>query len=150
MSKKKSKKSSTLKSRIRENAKLIIVVSILMGVSFYIGIATPSTYSIPINLVSSMTTHLQYSTTVNYGPFHSGVRVTFEVTSNSDSWEVHIISSGGTQLASLSSGDTGTFSTAWLYAPAGVFIQVYSDTTFPTSMNLDGTLSITSSRFPFI
>jgi hypothetical protein len=150
LSKKKSKKSSTLKSRIRENAKLIIIVSILIGVSFYIGIATPSTYSTPINLVNSMGTHLSYSTTVNYGPFHSGVRVTFEVTSNSHSWHVTIISSGGTPLAALSDSDTGTFSTAWLYAPAGVVIQVYSDTTFPTSMNLDGTLSITSSRFPFI
>jgi len=150
LSKKKSKKSSTLKSRIRENAKLIIVVSILVGVSFYIGIATPSTFSIPINLTGSMTTHLQYSTTVNYGPFHSGVRVTFEVTSNSELWSVNIISTGGTLLTSLSSSDTGTFSTAWLYAPEGVVIQVYSDSTFPTSMNLDGTLSITSSRFPFI
>jgi len=150
LSKKKSKKSSTLKSRIRENAKLIIVVSILVGVSFYLGIATPSTFSIPINLTGSMTTHLQYSTTVNYGPFHSGVRVTFEVTSNSELWSVNIISTGGTLLTSLSSSDTGTFSTAWLYAPEGVVIQVYSDSTFPTSMNLDGTLSITSSRFPFI
>ena len=150
MSKKKSKKKSTLKSRIRENAKLIVVVGILVGVSFYLGIATPSTFSIPIELLGSMTTHLQYSTTVNYGPFHTGVRVTFEVTSNSDSWHVDISGTGGTPLTSLMSSDTGTFSTAWLYAPEGVVIRIYSDTTFPASMNLDGTLSVTSSRFPFI
>ena len=150
MSKKKSKKSSTLKSRIRDNAKLIIVVSILMAVSFYLGIATPSTFSLPISLVDSMTTHLHYITTANYGPFHTGVRVTFEVTSNSDSWHVDINGAGGAPLASLMNSDIGTFSTAWLFAPEGVVIRIYSDTTFPTSMNLDGTLSITSSRFPFI
>jgi len=149
LSKKKSKKDSSLKSKIRENAKLIIVVGILIGVSFYLGIAIPSTFSIPISLSGSMTTHLQYSTTVNYGPFHTGVRVVFEVTSNSDPWYVVIIS-GGTPLTSLSSSDIGTFSTAWFYAPEGVVIQIYSDAVLPTSMNLDGTLSITSSRFPFI
>jgi hypothetical protein len=150
VSKKKSKKKSSLKSKVRENAKLIVVVIILIGVSFYIGIATPQTISIPINLSSLMTAGLQYSTTVTYGPFHTGVRVTFEVTSNSHSWDVNIIGTGGTPLTALSSSDTGTFSTAWHYAPNGVIIQIHSDTTFPTSMNLDGTLSITSSRFPFI
>lgn len=65
MSKKKSKKKSTLKSRIRENARLIVVVGILVVVSFHIGIATPSTFSLPISLVGSMTTHLHYITTVN-------------------------------------------------------------------------------------
>lgn len=139
-----------MRSRIRENAKLIIVVGILVGVSFYLGIATPSTFSIPISLSGSMTTHLTSSTSLNYGPFHSGVRVTFEVTLNTESWSVNIFSIGGTPLTVLSSSDIGTFSTAWLYAPGGVVIQVYSDSVFPTSIDLDGTLSITSSRFPFI
>jgi len=149
VSKKKSKKTSSWKSKIRENAKLIVVVAILIGVSFYMGIATPQTISIPINL-SGLTVGLQYSTTVTYGPFHTGVRVTFDVSSNSHSWDVSIFSIGGTPLAVLSSSNTGTFSTSWHYAPNGVIIQIHSYTTIPTNMNLDGTLSITSSRFPFI
>ncbi len=150
MSKKSKKKSKPISKRIRENAKLIVVVTILIGVSFYMGLATPRTFSIPINLSGALTLGLQFSTTVAYGPFHTGVRITFDVTATSHTWNVDVIDLGGTPLTTLSSSDTGTFATAWLFAPSGVFIQIRADTSFPTSMNLDGTLSITSSRFPFI
>jgi len=150
MSKKKSKKKSPIKLRIRENAKLIIVVGILIGVSFYLGLATPRSSSITISLAGAMTLQLQYETTVIYGPSHTGVRVTFEVTSNSHSWDVNIYENGVGPLTVLSGSDVGTFTTAWLFAPNGVYIQIYSSNSLPTSMNLDGTLTITSSRFPFI
>ena len=150
MSKKKSKKKTSLQSKIRANAKLIVVVAVLMGVSFYMGIATPQSFSIPVNLATAMSISIEDSYTVSFGPFHSGARITFDVTSASHSWSVNILDGVGTPLTALSSSDTGTFSTAWLFSPSGCIIQIRSDTAFPTSMNLDGTLTITSSRFPFI
>jgi len=114
------------------------------------GLATPRSFAIPISLTGAMSLSLEYSTTVTYGPTHSGVRVSFDVTSNSHPWDVAIYENGGGPLASLSSSSTGTFTTAWLFAPNGVYIQIHSSSSMPSSMNLDGTLTITSSRFPFI
>jgi hypothetical protein len=155
LSKKKSKKKTSLSKRIRTNAKTIgivaVVVAIFSGISFYLGMATPRSYTVPIALSTSMGLEVDQWITVSYGPAHTGIRVSFEVASNSDSWTLSIYKMDGTPLDSLSSTLGGMFETEnWLYSPEGCRIYIRSSRIFPGSMNLDGTLTITSSRFPFI
>ncbi len=147
----KSKKSKK-QSRIRANARSIIIVVILItifsGVSFYLGMATPRTFTTPVNL-SGFTLSLNDDITVIYGPAHTGIRITFQVTSQSHSWTLDIRDINGAPVGMLSDWGTGIFSTPWLYAPGGCIILIHSSSSSPTSMNLDGILII-SSRFPFI
>ncbi|MGY5860856.1 MAG: hypothetical protein RTU09_00580 [Candidatus Thorarchaeota archaeon] len=155
MSKKKSKKKTNLLLKIRANAKKIIIVAvsiaIISGGSFYLGMSSPRTISIPVNLMTIMGLSLDYDTAVTYGPAHTGIRVSFEVTSASHSWSLDIRDSNGNPLEVLSSSGTGTFTTTtWLYAPDGCIILIHVSSSFPASMNLDGILTITSSRFPYI
>ena len=154
LSKKKRKKKTPLSKRIRTNARSIVIVvvliSIFSGLSFYLGVATPRSYTVPIALTGNMALSLEYTTVVGYAP-HTGVRVTFDCTSNSHSWSVAIFSSGGDPLDQLSGSGTGIYSTAsWLYSPDECRILIRISGSIPSSMNLDGTLTITSSRFPFI
>ncbi len=111
--------------------------------------ALPKTYIAPIDL-SGFTISLQSQEQVLYGPAHTGAKVTFQVTATSDSWTVTIFDINGFPVGGLSSSDTGTFSTPWIYAPGGCIINIQSDAFFPTSMDLEGFLIVTSSRFPFI
>ena len=155
MSKRKSKKKQSFTKRIRGNAKAIVIVAVVVtifsGLSFYLGVATPRSYTIPINLSSTMVMEISYSASVNYAPAHTGVRISFEVTSNSHSWTLAINKMDGTPLDQLSGSVEGAFSTdTWLYAPEGCRIYIRSSSTIPSSISLDGTLTITSSRFPFI
>ena len=148
------KKKTKQKSKIKANARSIIIVVILVagfsGLSFYLGMASPRSFSIPISLSGALTLSLDYDITLSYGPAHTGIRVSFEVTSTSNSWTVTIIDGDGNPVDALSGSSTGTYETVWNYSPDGCTIQIHASATFPTSMNLDGTLTITSSRFPFI
>ncbi|MFX1367626.1 MAG: hypothetical protein ACFFAY_03405 [Promethearchaeota archaeon] len=141
-------------SKIRGNPKIIIaaiaVVAIFSGLSFYLGMATPHSFSLPIVLSGSMTLSLDYQTSATYGPFHTGVRVTFEVTDASHPWTLSVHDSDGNPVGSLSSSTAGLHETTWLYSPNGCTIWIHSTASVPAAMNLDGTLTITSSRFPFI
>ena len=155
MSKKSKKKSKSLSKRIRENTRTIVIVSILIGVfsgvSFYLGIATPHSFETPIALSTSMGLSVDQTFTVKYGS-QTGIRITFEVTSNSHDWTLTFYQLDGTPVGSLSGTQSGTFSTdSWYYSPGGCIISIQSRSiTFPTSINLDGTVTVTSSRFPFI
>ncbi len=148
MSKKKKKQDS--KRSTRTIIAVVVVVAIMSGLSFYLGIATPHSFSIPIDLGGTVALSLDYQTSATYGPFHTGVRVTFEVTDTTHSWTLSIYDTDTNPLGALSSSSGGLHETAWLYSPGGITIWIHSSAMLPTTMNLDGILTITSSRFPFI
>lgn len=156
MSKKKSQSRTKKKttSRIRTNARTIIIVVILIaifsGISFYLGMATPRSFVKPINYHATLSLSLDDYTTVVYGPAHTGVKITFQVTDASQNWAMDIRDINGVPVGVLSGSGTGVFSTVWLYSPGGCIIWLHMSSVFPTSIDLEGTLTITSSRFPFI
>lgn len=126
MSKKKSKTRAKTSSRIRANARTIAFVAVLIaifsGISFYMGMATPRSFVKPIDLHGLMTLSLDDYTTVAYGPAHTGVKVTFQVTDASQSWDVTIADINGFPIGGLTGSGTGVYQSPWHYSPGGCVI----------------------------
>jgi hypothetical protein len=156
VSKKKSKSRTKTKttSKIRANARTIVIVvvliSIFSGLSFYLGMATPRSFVKPIDLYAPLAQTLDDITIVAYGPAHTGVKVTFEVTTTSQNFELYITDINGAPIGGLSGSGTGVYATTWHFSPGGCIVAIHMGSIMPTSMDLEGTLTITSSRFPFI
>lgn len=87
---------------------------------------------------------------ITYGPVHTGAKVTFHVTLQTESWHVAIFDINSNPVGALSGSSTGIFSTAWLPAAGGVILWITSSTPFPTGVQLEGSIIITSSGVPFI
>jgi len=147
MSKKKKQES---KRNPRTIITVVVLIAICSGLSFYLGIAAPHNSSIPIDLGGSMIVSLNYQSSITFGPFHTGVRVAFEVIDTTHSWTLSIFDTDANPLGGLSGSTSGLYETVWLYSPEGIVFWIQSSTSLPTTMNLDGILTITSSRFPFI
>lgn len=153
MSKKKSKKKTSLGSKLKANSRvigIIVVFALASGISYYIGMSSPRSYIVPINL-TGFNIALEQWINVQYAPAHTGVRISFEVATNSDDWTLTIYPWTGASVDQLSSSVAGLFTTdSWIYSPDGIRIFIRTSRIFAGDMELTGILTITSSRFPFI